>query len=121
MTALPDHTTPEQLAETYGWSERRVREIARSLGACRIMGNRMVLLPDDVKAILEASRPCPLNSIDVGKSGITGARLPDGDYEVLRAFRSRKPPNELPHQKNKSTGKVILMGRSRSSRLHKQP
>jgi hypothetical protein len=42
MTALA-LITPEELAEKTGWSPRRVREVARGLGACRIMGNRMVL------------------------------------------------------------------------------
>ena len=57
MTALPTFVTPEALAESTGWSPRRVRELARTLGACRILGNRMVLAPEDVRAILEASRP----------------------------------------------------------------
>lgn len=57
MTALPKTTTPEALAEHMGWSPRRVRKVARDLGACRVMGNRMVLLPVDVVAILRAAKP----------------------------------------------------------------
>jgi hypothetical protein len=55
---LPAAVTPEALAERLGWSARRVRDKAREIGACRILGNRMILLPQDVDAILEASRPC---------------------------------------------------------------
>ena len=52
MTALPDHTTPDELAREMGLSPRRVRAMARDLGACRIFGNRMVLLREDVIEIL---------------------------------------------------------------------
>ena len=31
--ALPDFVTPEALAKHLGWSERRVRDLARGLGA----------------------------------------------------------------------------------------
>lgn len=51
MTA-PAHTTPEAFAEVYGWSPRRVRKLARELGACRVIGNRMILTREDVIAIL---------------------------------------------------------------------
>lgn len=57
MTALPTFTTPEDLAASTGWSPKRVRKVARGLGACRIMGNRMVLLPPDVVVIMRAAKP----------------------------------------------------------------
>lgn len=50
---LPEITTPEALAKRLGWSERRVRDVARRAGACRILGNRMAFLPEDV-AVMEA-------------------------------------------------------------------
>ena len=40
---LPKTTTPAELAKHLGWSERRVRSEAKRIGACLIMGNRMVL------------------------------------------------------------------------------
>lgn len=111
---LPRTTTPEALAEHMGWSPRRVRKFARDLGACRIMGNRMSLTDDDVKTILEASKPCPSSSINVVKSGITAGPLPAGDYEALRAQRARRSPSEPLRSKSKPSGKVILMDRRRS-------
>ena len=66
---LPEATTPEVLARRMGWSERRVRDFARRLGACRILGNRMILLPEDVEAILEATK-CPSPSTAAAGSGI---------------------------------------------------
>src|SRR5690349_10828389 len=89
--ALPEFTTPAALAKHLGCSERLVRDKARALNACRILGKRMVLTRTDIEVILEATRPCPSKSIGAGKSGTTAARLPDGDYEALRALRSRKP------------------------------
>lgn len=53
LTALPEITTPEDLAKRLGWSERRVRDVARRAGACRILGNRMVFTPSDVAAMEE--------------------------------------------------------------------
>ena len=110
----PYFTTPEALANDTGWSERRIRKMARGLGACRVMGNRMILTTDDVKAILEASKPCPSSSIGAVTSGITGAPLPGGSYEALRAQRARKSPNRSHPPKKTDTGKVILMDRHRS-------
>lgn len=57
MSAVPAFTTPEDLARSAGWSPRKVREIARGLGACRIIGNRMVLRDCDVVLILKAAKP----------------------------------------------------------------
>lgn len=46
--------TPEAFAKEMGWSPKRVRHLAKKLGACHVLGNRMILLPQDVEAILEA-------------------------------------------------------------------
>lgn len=59
MNSLPHIFTPEQVADHIGWSPRKLREFARGLGACRVLGNRMVLTQQDIDAIMEASRPCP--------------------------------------------------------------
>lgn len=46
-------------------SERTLRERARTLGACRIIGKAMFLLPADIDTILEASKPKPKVRYDV--------------------------------------------------------
>ncbi|ACP24948.1 hypothetical protein NGR_c11630 [Sinorhizobium fredii NGR234] len=56
---LPAGRTPEEVAYHFGISPRRVRQMARELGACRIFGNRMFLLPADVETLLEAAKPKP--------------------------------------------------------------
>jgi integrase len=87
--ALPETTTPEHLARHLGWSPKRVRRLAKELGACRILGNRMALLPDDVQRILEHTQPCPSKSIGVREAltGTTEGRLPDIDAAGLLATR----------------------------------
>jgi hypothetical protein len=113
--ALPDTTTPEELAERLGWSARRVRVEAKKLGACLIMGNRMVLTQADVTKIMESHR-CPSSSTCAATSGITAARLPKGDYAALQASRKpRKNSQSARLPKSKTTnGNVISMDRKRS-------
>jgi AraC-like DNA-binding protein len=55
--SLPKIYTPEEVARHFGCSPRTLREKARAIGACRILGNRMVLTQDDVANVLEAIRP----------------------------------------------------------------
>lgn len=105
---LPQAITPAQFAHHYGWSERRVRDKARELGACRIMGNRMVLLPEDVQALLEATK-CPSPSTGAAKSGTIVGRLPDGDYEDLVKLRTKPQRREKPPRSKAASGKVISM------------
>ncbi|MBN9033823.1 MAG: hypothetical protein BGO05_16000 [Rhizobiales bacterium 63-7] len=59
MTDIPDFTTPDEFAAHFGWSPRRVRSLARELGACRLVGNKMVLLKEDVDRLLEATKRLP--------------------------------------------------------------
>lgn len=111
---LPDYVTPADLALHLGISERTVRDIARQLGAYRIIGKTMFLLEGDIKAIFEASKPCPTKSTNAAKSGISGAQLPVGDFAALAALRTKKLPKEsLPKPKQKS-GTVISMGQVRT-------
>jgi hypothetical protein len=107
--------TPKELAAELGWSERNVRDLARRLGACRILGNRMRFLPEDVQAILEATRPCPSKSIDVREamSGTTEARLPDIDSAALLAHLTRKPRKELRPRLKTNSGAVVSMEKRR--------
>jgi hypothetical protein len=66
------YTTPETLARHLGWSERRVGNKARELGACQVSRNRMVLLPQDVDAIMEAT--CPSKFSRAAKFGAVSGR-----------------------------------------------
>jgi hypothetical protein len=108
--SLPKAISPADFAREYGWSERRVREKARELGACRIFGNRMMLLPQDVNAILEASKPCPSKSIDAVRSIITEERSAAKDFAVLQVLRPGKPRKGLrPRSKPRSANVVPMV------------
>ena len=51
---LPALYKPDEVAGRLGIAERRVRERARVLGTCLIMGNRMAFTEDEVLAIMES-------------------------------------------------------------------
>jgi hypothetical protein len=87
---LPDFITPAELAKHTGWSERNIRSLARRIGACRIIGRRMVLTKADVDAILEASRP--------KSSTPTPAVQPTGDYEALTKLLERRRRQRQPNR-----------------------
>ncbi|RVN58486.1 helix-turn-helix domain-containing protein [Sinorhizobium meliloti] len=96
---LPDGRTPEEVARHFGVSPRRIRQMARELGACRIFGNKMFLLPADIEAILEASKPKPR----------AAPYRPGGDYEELlkRLGRMKKeaPPKTSKKSRTPSRGR----------------
>src|SRR5688572_15467498 len=109
---LPEVTTPKALAQHLGWPERRVRKIAKALGACLISGDCMVLTHDDILKIMESQR-CRSNSIGVAKRGTTGGRSGQskggnglGDLAKQKTKTSQRV--RLPRSKP-VTGKVILM------------
>ena len=78
--------TPEEIAKKFGWSPRHVRKLAREIGACRLLGNRMVLLEEDVKMLLDATKPVPTAPRDRPYGG-----LPNVTYKDRVARRGRKP------------------------------
>lgn len=55
--SLPRFFTPEEVAKHFGWSPRNIRAKAREIGACSILGNRMVMTEADVSRLLDATRP----------------------------------------------------------------
>lgn len=57
MNTVPEFTTPDELAVALGCSPRRVRQVARALRACRILGKRMILLKVDVEVVAAACEP----------------------------------------------------------------
>jgi hypothetical protein len=113
MTALPVHVTPDQLAQHLGVSERTLREQARNLGACRIIGKKMILLESDVDLIMEATRSCRSQYTSGAKSGTTGAPLPDGDYAALQAQRKKRLPKGSQPMRKPKSGVVISMDQGR--------
>ena len=111
--SLPDLYQPEDVAERLGIAERRVRERARVLGTCLIMGNRMKLTEEDVIAIMESFR-CRSRSKRGAKSTTTAGRLPDKGYAGLLALRAEKSQSKSPTAKKPEPGNVISMDLKRS-------
>lgn len=101
--------SPEEFAKDMGWAPKRVRRLARQLGACRILGNRMALMPEDVQRILEHTQPCPSPSIVAPEaiSGTIAGQLPDIDAAGLLAHLTRKKPREL-HPRSKPTSETVV-------------
>jgi hypothetical protein len=75
----------------------------------------MVLLGEDVAAIMEAAKPCPSKSIAVREalSGSIGERLPEIDSVDLLAHLTRKPRKELRPRSKTSSGNVVSMAKRR--------
>src|SRR5215204_2660745 len=111
--SLPDLYKPNEIAERLGIAERRVRERARQLGTCLIMGNRMALTADDVLAIMESFR-CRSRSSRGAKSTTTPGRLPVNGYAGLLALRAKKSHSKSPTAKKPEPGNVISMDLKRS-------
>jgi hypothetical protein len=110
---LPDHVTPADLAGHIGVSERELRRLARELGACRIIGKAMILLPEDVETILEASRPCQSKSTNAAGSGTTEDQLPEGDFAALRKRLKNKTQSVSRQKSSTKRGSVVSMDRAR--------
>ena len=111
---LPDHVKPSDPAEHLGVSERTLRETARALGACRIIGKEMILLAEDVDALMEGIKQCPSLSKSAAASGTTPEQLPGGDYAALQA-RLKKPTRKGSRRKsNTSLGSVVSMDQGRA-------
>jgi hypothetical protein len=72
---LADGQTPEQVVAAFkakgiDVSERKLRERARKLGACRILGKTMILLPEHVDLII--SEPDKWQSKSTSEATSTG-------------------------------------------------
>lgn len=94
MTDIESAITPTQLVERFAKagihiSERTLRDKARQIGAYRLIGKAMFLMPEDVEALLEASRPkikTPAAAAPAFKPSI------GSDYEELLRIRAKTSP-----------------------------
>jgi hypothetical protein len=110
----PSYVTPDELAAHLGVPERTLRETARALGACRIIGKRTVMLAEDVAKLMEAARPCDSScTARTGQSGITEAPLTGGDFAALQKRLTEKKPKGSRRKSSTKLGTVISMDRGR--------
>ena len=112
---IVEHVKPGDLARDLGWYEKRLRSLAKRLGACSVLGNRMILLPRHIDLIMKAVEPCPSKSIDVREalSGNIGERLPAIDSVDLLAHLTKKPQRELRPRLKTSSGNVVSIPKRR--------
>lgn len=113
MSALPTIFTPVEVARHLGVAERTVRERARAIGACRIIGKKTIMTEGDVALFMEAIRPCPSQSTSAVISGITGAPSPDGDFAALQALRTKQSPSGSRQKPKRGSGSGTSTGRGR--------
>ncbi|XOK13955.1 hypothetical protein ACI6PO_19270 [Agrobacterium tumefaciens] len=64
MADLSDAITPAMVVEKMQergvhLSERTLREFARKVGACRIIGKAMFFMPEDIEVLIAAAKPRP--------------------------------------------------------------
>lgn len=115
MTAariLPDYITPAEMAAHYGLSERTMREKLRDLGTYAMIGRQMVIYPEQVEQFKEATK-CPSKSTSAARFGTSEGPLPEGDYEALRAQRTKNVRKGSQRKKKLPHGEVISMDRGR--------
>lgn len=93
-------------------SERSLRKKARELGACRVFGKAMILLPEHLEILLES--PCPSKSTIATASGGIGVRLPDDGYTQALARLTKKQQSVSRTEPKPENSNVTLMARRRS-------
>lgn len=115
MTALESPISPAaavaKLAEAgITISERTLRERARQLGACRVIGKTMFLLPEDIDRIFSAAKPEPKpcrTSPSEANSTTTISPSMESDIASLRE-RLIKGSRKTSRSKQKTSSVVLL-------------
>jgi hypothetical protein len=95
-------------------SERTLRERARQLGACRVLGKAMFLLPSDIDTIINAAKPEPSvcqTSKSAETSGTTLSRWTEKDSEALR--ERLKSASRKTSRSSMKTGSVVPLSTAR--------
>lgn len=57
--AISSLMTPQEVAARIGCSERLLRKLARDHGLCRVFGQKMVFLQEDIDRLMEIAKPTP--------------------------------------------------------------
>jgi hypothetical protein len=91
-------------------SERTLRERARALGACRVLGKAMFLMPSDLDIIVNAAKPepapCQTSSSDkVATTGTMISQWTENDTDhLLKRLTSGSPKTS---RSNTKSGSVV--------------
>ena len=79
MADLSDAITPAMVVENMRergihLSERTLREFARRVGACRIIGKAMFFMPEDIEVLIAAAKPPAEILLNTKRIGVDGQR-----------------------------------------------
>ncbi|MBN9242469.1 MAG: hypothetical protein J0I98_06725 [Mesorhizobium sp.] len=122
-TILESGKTPEEWVEVFAargihLSARTIRADARRLGACKILGNAMILLPEHIDLLFQEPEKCHSNSTSETDGG--GSRAASTEYrpvnttdkalEYLRQRQKGTPKSRSPGSKGKKSN-VISLGK----------
>ncbi|GGO55173.1 hypothetical protein [Roseovarius pacificus] len=106
---LPPYTTPADLADHFGVSERTLRGTIRDLGAYAKLGQKTILFQEHVEQLKEAMK-CPSNSSSAMASGTSEELLPEGDFTSLQKRLIGKSRNVSKRKPKPKRGNVVSMG-----------
>ena len=119
---LQDGKTPAQWVDALAAmgvdvSERTLRERARSLGACRVLGKAMILLPEHIDLIFEEPEQCRSRNTSATVSGGSVEELQmvtDMSAEALEHLTRRSRPAKSATSKTRRAPKLSLVHTHRS-------
>lgn len=108
----PPFTTPADLADYFGVSERTLRGTIRDLGAYAKLGQKTILFQEHVEQLKEAMK-CPSNSSSERVSGTSEELLPEGDFTSLQKRLTEKSRNGSKRKPKRKRGSVVSMVQGR--------
>lgn len=100
---LPPVCTPDEFAENYGFSTRRIRKLVRDHGIGRVSGNRVALEPEHVDQlrILTEAQPCRSKSTSVPLASIEL----EARTTASQSIEALKLAAQLKQQRSKTSGR----------------
>jgi len=117
--------TPEEWVDVFAargihLSARTIRADARRLGACKILGRVMILLPEHIDRLFQEPEKCPSHSTNETDGG--GSKVASTEYrpvnttdkalEYLRQRQKGTPKSRSPGSKGRKSN-VISLGKRR--------
>lgn len=94
-------------------STRTLKERARKIGACRVLGNCVFFLPEHLDRIFEEPKPCR-DSTSATEHGGTPSPLPGSDAGDLRKRLTRNSPRISRQKKNGGNVTQLSTARNQS-------
>jgi len=121
--AILEHgRTPEEWVEAFAergihLSARTIRADARRLGACKILGKAMILLPEHIDRLFQEPQACPSNSTNgqgdggsrAGSTAYRPANTTDKALAYLLQRQKETPSKRSPSSKGRKSNVISLV------------